>query len=109
MFITDDARRVLEKRGVILFKDASANKGGVTSSSLEVLAALTMTDEEFDQHMRCPLKENGAIDLDRAPQFYKTYLHEDTARATNTHRTSLPLSLSVCLCALGVYAVMWSR
>jgi len=76
VFITDDARRVLEKRGVILFKDASANKGGVTSSSFEVLAALTMTDEEFDQHMRCPLKENGAIDLDRAPQFYKTYVEQ---------------------------------
>lgn len=36
LFITQQARLYLEKRGVILFKDSSANKGGVTSSSLEV-------------------------------------------------------------------------
>jgi NAD-specific glutamate dehydrogenase len=33
----------------------SANKGGVTSSSLEVLAALSMTDEEFSTHMQVRL------------------------------------------------------
>ncbi len=36
LFLTQDARLQLEKAGVILYKDASANKGGVTSSSLEV-------------------------------------------------------------------------
>lgn len=51
LFITQDARRKLEKAGVVLFKDASANKGGVTSSSLEVLAALVLTDDEFRAHM----------------------------------------------------------
>jgi glutamate dehydrogenase len=54
LFITPEARTVLERAGVILFKDASANKGGVTSSSLEVLAALTLTDAEFAQHMSVP-------------------------------------------------------
>jgi len=47
LFITQQARLALEKKGVILFKDASANKGGVTSSSLEVLAGLGLEDEEF--------------------------------------------------------------
>ena len=42
---------MIEKAGVIMFKDASANKGGVTSSSLEVLAALVLTDDEFRTHM----------------------------------------------------------
>jgi hypothetical protein len=37
-----------------MFKDASANKGGVTSSSLEVLAALVLTDDEFRSHMAVP-------------------------------------------------------
>lgn len=37
MFITEEARIQLEKAGAILYKDASANKGGVTSSSLEVI------------------------------------------------------------------------
>lgn len=36
LFLTQDARLQLEKAGVILYKDSTANKGGVTSSSLEV-------------------------------------------------------------------------
>lgn len=51
LFFTDGARQVLEDAGVILFKDASTNKGGVTSSSYEVLAAMTMTDDEFLKRM----------------------------------------------------------
>ena len=51
MFFTQDARLLLEKAGVVLYKDSSANKGGVTSSSLEVLAALSLTDEEHEKHM----------------------------------------------------------
>jgi len=51
LFITQQARLRLEEKGVILYKDASANKGGVTSSSLEVLAGLALTDAEFDELM----------------------------------------------------------
>ncbi|KAA1064282.1 NAD-dependent glutamate dehydrogenase [Puccinia graminis f. sp. tritici] len=47
LFITQQARLVLEKKGVVLFKDASANKGGVTSSSLEVLVGLGLSDKEY--------------------------------------------------------------
>ncbi|KNZ46150.1 glutamate dehydrogenase [Puccinia sorghi] len=47
LFITQQARLVLEKKGVVLFKDASANKGGVTSSSLEVLVGLGLSDTEY--------------------------------------------------------------
>ncbi|POW02083.1 hypothetical protein PSTT_12048 [Puccinia striiformis] len=47
LFITQQARLVLEKKGVVLFKDASANKGGVTSSSLEVLVGLGLDDKEY--------------------------------------------------------------
>jgi len=42
---------ILEDAGVILFKDASTNKGGVTSSSLEVLACLAMEDKIFAANM----------------------------------------------------------
>ena len=38
-------------RGCVLYKDASTNKGGVTSSSMEVLAALSFSDAEFAKHM----------------------------------------------------------
>ena len=67
LFFTHEARLKLEEWGVILFKDASANKGGVTSSSLEVLAALALNDEEFNQHMR-------AEDPLNPPTFYKSYV-----------------------------------
>jgi glutamate dehydrogenase len=66
LFITEQARLRLEEKGVIVIKDASANKGGVTSSSLEVLAALAMSDDEFDQHMR--VKDNAI------PDFMKSYI-----------------------------------
>jgi len=45
LFLTQQARLYLENRGVVVFKDASANKGGVTSSSLEVLAGLGLSDQ----------------------------------------------------------------
>nr|KIR83237.1 glutamate dehydrogenase [Cryptococcus tetragattii IND107] len=47
LFFTQQARLWLEKKGVVLFKDSSTNKGGVTSSSLEVLAGLGLNDEEY--------------------------------------------------------------
>ncbi|GMF17792.1 unnamed protein product [Phytophthora lilii] len=70
LFFTQDARTRLEDAGVILFKDASANKGGVTSSSLEVLAALSMTDEDFAEHMQVD-EATG-----KRPAFYADYVKE---------------------------------
>ncbi len=68
LFITQQARLRLEEKGVILYKDASANKGGVTSSSLEVLSALAMTDKEFEELM---VVRDGTIS-----EFRKTYVAE---------------------------------
>ncbi|KAI9245868.1 Glutamate/Leucine/Phenylalanine/Valine dehydrogenase-domain-containing protein [Phascolomyces articulosus] len=68
LFITQEARLRLERQGIVIFKDASANKGGVTSSSLEVLAALAFNDTEFVEHM-C-VKEG------RVPEFYEAYVKE---------------------------------
>jgi len=68
LFLTQQARLALEEKGVIIFKDASANKGGVTSSSLEVLASLALTDEEYQQHL---VVKNGAT-----PEFRKDYVND---------------------------------
>ena len=57
LFVTADARAMLEDAGVILFiKDASTNKSGLnTSSSMEISAAPFLANEEFDLHdMRVP-------------------------------------------------------
>lgn len=69
LFITQDAKLRLEKAGCILYKDASANKGGVTSSSLEVLASLSFDDSGFLEHM-CVNADNTV------PAFYSAYVRE---------------------------------
>ena len=73
LFFTQDARMVLENAGVILYKDASANKGGVTSSSLEVLAALAIPNDEFEKHM-C------VHEGEQLPTFYQEYVKEIQSR-----------------------------
>lgn len=67
MFITQIARLRLEKAGVVLFRDASANKGGVTSSSLEVFSGLALSDEEHSKNM-C-IGADGKV-----PAFYDEYV-----------------------------------
>ncbi|KAL7267904.1 NAD-dependent glutamate dehydrogenase [Rhizina undulata] len=68
LFISQDAKIRLEKAGTILFKDASANKGGVTSSSMEVLASLAFDTEGF--------LENMCVQKGVTPEFYKSYVKE---------------------------------
>jgi glutamate dehydrogenase len=67
LFFTQNARLILEEKGVIIFKDSSANKGGVTSSSLEVFSALALNDEEFAEKMM--VKDNKNI-----PPFHQAYI-----------------------------------
>jgi glutamate dehydrogenase len=49
-FITPSARKRLQEAGVVLLRDASANKCGVISSSYEIIANLLFRDEEFLAH-----------------------------------------------------------
>ncbi|GAA5864051.1 hypothetical protein JCM3774_006364 [Rhodotorula dairenensis] len=67
LFITQGARLQLEKKGVILYRDASANKGGVTSSSLEVLAGMALNDEEYLSLMCSPPGQGPS-------EFYQQYV-----------------------------------
>ncbi|MBT0652329.1 NAD-glutamate dehydrogenase domain-containing protein [Geomobilimonas luticola] len=46
-FITPAARIELQKKGIIIMRDASANKCGVISSSYEIIANLLLSEEEF--------------------------------------------------------------
>ena len=70
LFITEEARLRLEENGVIVIKDASTNKGGVTSSSFEVYASLALSDTEYDEHMR--------VSDAKVPDFRKAYIEEIT-------------------------------
>ena len=46
-YITPEARGELQRRGVLIMRDASANKCGVISSSYEIIANLLLTEREF--------------------------------------------------------------
>lgn len=76
LFVTQEARLWLERRGVIVIKDATANKGGVTSSSLEVLASLALEDEEF-LDLICKMNR-------KEPEFRINYV-EDVQRIIRTN------------------------
>jgi glutamate dehydrogenase len=47
IFFTEEARRQLQDRGIIIIKDSSANKTGVICSSFEIVASLTLSKDEF--------------------------------------------------------------
>ena len=47
LFITKEARKELSECGTVIVKDSSANKCGVICSSLEIIAGMLLTEEEF--------------------------------------------------------------
>jgi glutamate dehydrogenase len=57
-YITPEARIHLQKSGVVLMRDASANKCGVISSSYEIIANLLLSEREFMEQ-----KERYAADV----------------------------------------------
>jgi glutamate dehydrogenase len=83
LFITEEARNRLEEHGIMVFKDASANKGGVTCSSLEVFASLVLNDEEYDTHFRV---KNGIV-----PEFMRLYIDEIIKIIKNNARAEFEL------------------
>lgn len=72
LFFAQQARLYLEQRKVILFKDSSTNKGGVTSSSMEVLAGLALTTEEYVDLM---IFKDG-----KPSEFYQSYVKDIQAK-----------------------------
>lgn len=80
LFFTDQARVYLEQRGVHHFKDASTNKGGVTSSSLEVFVALCMDTEDHEANMTVK-------GIEEPPEFYKQYVENilEVVRSNASH------------------------
>jgi glutamate dehydrogenase len=94
LFITQAAKIELENAGAVVFKDASTNKGGVTSSSAEVMASLVLTDEQFISEFKA------------GTDFYKTYVKQvqelivsnadKEAAALLQYKKKTGLSLSEC-------------
>ncbi|NGX41982.1 MAG: NAD-specific glutamate dehydrogenase, partial [Chlamydiae bacterium] len=57
LYLTDESRRFLEERDVLIVKDSSANKTGVICSSFEVLCGLVLDEETFTEHKKALVRE----------------------------------------------------
>ncbi len=65
-FLTPEARTQLQARGIVVLRDASANKCGVISSSYEIIGNLLMTEKEFLAHKEEYVRDVLAILEQRA-------------------------------------------
>ncbi|KAE9384570.1 NAD(P)-binding protein [Gymnopus androsaceus JB14] len=74
LFLTQQARLFLEKRKVVVFKNSSTNKVGVTSSSLEVLAGLALSTQEYVDLM---IFKDG-----KPTKFYQSYVKDIQEKIT---------------------------
>src|ERR1700722_808993 len=83
LYLTPWARRSLEKMGVLIIKDSSANKGGVTCSSFEVLSSLALSEEEF-------LKEKPVL-VSEILEIIKMRASEEAKLMLKTHAESQAL------------------
>ncbi|MES2198695.1 MAG: NAD-glutamate dehydrogenase domain-containing protein [Chlamydiota bacterium] len=81
LYLTAGARRTLEKLGVLILKDSSANKGGVICSSFEVLSGLCLEDEEFAKEKSKLVQEIQSVIADKAQKEARLLLstHERTS------------------------------
>lgn len=79
LFITQDARLALERCGVVLIKDSTANKGGVTSSSIEVFTGLALSDA---QHAELMCVKDAA----NPPAFYTALKRDIISRVESNAR-----------------------
>lgn len=83
LYLTPAGRKALEKLGVLIIKDSSANKGGVICSSFEVLSSLVLSEEEF-------LKEKTTI-VAEILEIIKERSREEALLLLRTHQQTQAL------------------
>lgn len=85
LYLTNEAREALEKKGVLIVKDSSANKAGVICSSLEVQAGLILSEKEFIEEKPKLMKDVFAFIEDKAGK--------EASLLLKTHeKTKMPLT-----------------
>jgi glutamate dehydrogenase len=94
-FITPEARTHLQQAGVVLLRDASANKCGVISSSYEIIGNLLFAEREFlahkDEYVRDVLEILEGRAVDEATLLFRRHREEGGRRSF----TELSEALSV--------------
>ena len=92
LYLTPGARRALEKLGVVVLKDSSCNKGGVMCSSLEVLANLCMSEQEFLKEKPEYVKE--VLEIIRTAALHEARLILNTHQKTGEFFTEISDQIS---------------
>lgn len=96
LFITPSARLKLSHAGVLIIKDSSANKCGVICSSMEILASMVLTVNEFleiKENFVCQvLDQLRALAKLEANALFKEYRHRPN---TTLPELSILLSQSI--------------
>jgi glutamate dehydrogenase len=76
-FISPEARERIQEHGIIILKDASANKCGVICSSYEIIGGLLMSDKEFlqykDEYVTDVLKVLEKRAVDESTEIFQRY------------------------------------
>ncbi|MDF1554145.1 MAG: NAD-glutamate dehydrogenase [Deferrisomatales bacterium] len=93
-FLTPGARDGLQSRGVIVLRDASANKCGVISSSYEIIANLLMSDAEFLERKKTYVAQVLKILERRAEEEARLIFRRRQMGGTDLSFTSISGSLS---------------
>ena len=92
LYLTPGARYALEKRGCIILKDSSCNKGGVITSSFEVLAGLCMSEADFMKEKDEYIKE--ILEVIRKAALNEARLLLNTYKITNGSLTDISDKIS---------------
>lgn len=94
IFFTPEARTHLEGKGVLIVKDSSANKTGVICSSYEIIASLTMSEDEFATIKERYVSEVLSLLRLRADQEAKLLFQEHSRSDGQKSLVQLSMSLS---------------
>jgi glutamate dehydrogenase len=94
-FITPDARLQLQKAGIVIMRDASANKCGVISSSYEIIANLLLSEREFLENKDSYVQNVLAILEKRAADEARLILRRKHASGGNLLCTEISDAISL--------------
>lgn len=92
LYLTPKARTILEKLGVLIIKDSSANKTGVICSSFEVLCGLCLGDEKFLELK--PILVQEILERLRLCAFYEANMLLQTHWETGKFLTEISAEIS---------------
>ncbi len=95
LYLTPQARKELESKGVLIIKDSSANKGGVIASSYEILSGLVLNDEEMGRYHENIIQETLAIIKKRAEDEARLLLKTHQEQGTPLTEVSEKISQKI--------------